>query len=217
MSAREGLFISLEGGEGAGKSTVLAAIRSTLDAAGIAHVVTREPGGTPLGEALRAAVLDPRHAATCAQAELLMMFASRAQLVHEVVRPALAAGRWVVSDRFTDASFAYQGGGRGLPQAEIEALERWSIDGLRPHRTFLLDVPVAVGLGRVAGRGGERDRMEALDHAFFERVRDAYRARAAADPARFVVVDASQPAAAVADAVSSALVALARDWQGSGA
>lgn len=217
MSMRRGLFITLEGGEGAGKSTVLAAMRGALEAAGIPFIATREPGGTPLGEALRALVLDPRHASTCAEAELLMMFASRAQLVREVVQPALDAGQWVVSDRFTDASFAYQGGGRGLPLPVIEGLEQWAIAGLKPDRTFLLDVPVAVGMQRIAGRDGGRDRMEAQDEAFFERVRAAYRARAAGEPARFIVIDATQPAATVADAVSTALAALARDWHRGGA
>jgi len=217
MSARPGLFISLEGGEGAGKSTVLAAMRATLDEAGVAYVATREPGGTPLGEKLRALVLDPAHASTCAEAELLMMFASRAQLVREVVRPALAAGRWVLSDRFTDASFAYQGGGRGLPESVVAGLERWTIGGLRPDRTFLLDVPVAVGLQRIASREGGRDRMESEGEAFLERVRAAYRARAAAEPARFEVVDATLPAAAVAAQVSASLSRLARQWRGGAA
>jgi dTMP kinase len=213
MSTRRGLFITLEGGEGAGKSTVLAAMRGALEAAGIAYVATREPGGTPLGEALRALVLDPRHASTSPEAELLMMFASRAQLVREVVTPALSAGQWVVSDRFTDASFAYQGGGRGLPVQVIAELERWSIEGLQPDRTFLLDVPVAVGLDRIAGRSGGRDRMEAQSEDFFERVRGAYRARAAAEPARFEVIDATQPAASVAAQVSASLARLAAAWR----
>jgi dTMP kinase len=217
MSMRRGLFITLEGGEGAGKSTVLAAMRAALETAGIAYVATREPGGTPLGEALRALVLDPRHASTCPEAELLMMFASRAQLVREVVQPALEAGQWVLSDRFTDASFAYQGGGRGLPPAVIAELERWSIDGLKPDRTLLLDVPVAIGLDRIAGRAGGRDRMEAQSEDFFERVRAAYRARAAAEPARFEVVDATQPAQAVAAQVSASLARLAADWRGGAA
>lgn len=210
---KRGLLVTLEGGEGAGKSTVLAAIRRTLEDAGVAFRATREPGGTPLGEALRELVLDPRFAALCPESEVLMMFASRAQLVRELVQPALAAGEWVVSDRFTDASFAYQGGGRGLAVAVLEELERWAVAGLKPHRTFLLDVPPAVGLARIAGRDGGRDRMESESPAFFERVRAAYHARAAAEPQRFVVVDATQPAAAVAQAVSDSLAALVRAWR----
>lgn len=217
MSTRPGRFITLEGGEGAGKSTVLAAMRAALERAGVAFVATREPGGTPLGEKLRALVLDPALAGTCAESELLLMFASRAQLVREVVRPALAAGQWVVSDRFTDASFAYQGGGRGLPVSVISGLEHWSIDGLKPDRTFLLDVPVAVGLGRIAGRAGGRDRMEAQGEDFFERVRQAYRERAAAEPARFEVIDATQPADAVAATVAASLARLVDDWRRDGA
>jgi dTMP kinase len=210
---KRGLLVTLEGGEGAGKSTVLAAIRRTLEDAGVAFRTTREPGGTPLGEALRALVLDPRFASLCPETEVLMMFASRAQLVRELVQPTLAAGEWVVSDRFTDASFAYQGGGRGLPPAILDELERWAVAGLKPHRTFLLDVPPAVGLARIAGRDSHRDRMESESLAFFERVRAAYRARAAAEPQRFVVVDATQPAEVVAQVVSHELAALARAWR----
>ncbi len=210
---KRGLLVTLEGGEGAGKSTVLAAIRRTLEDSGVPFRTTREPGGTPLGEALRELVLDPRFAGLCPESEVLMMFASRAQLVRELVQPALAAGEWVVSDRFTDASFAYQGGGRGLPLPVLEELERWAVAGLKPDRTFLLDVPPAVGLARIAGRDGVRDRMESESLAFFERVRAAYRARAAAEPARFVVVDATRPVDAVAQAVSDSLAALARAWR----
>jgi dTMP kinase len=209
---KRGLLVTLEGGEGAGKSTVLAAIRRTLDDAGVIFRTTREPGGTPLGEALRALVLDPRFAGLCPETEVLMMFASRAQLVRELVQPALAAGEWVVSDRFTDASFAYQGGGRGLPSTFLDELERGAVAGVKPDRTFLLDVPPAVGLARIAGRDSGRDRMESESLAFFERVRAAYRARAAGEPERFVVIDASQPAAVVAQAVSESLAALARAW-----
>jgi dTMP kinase len=210
---KRGLLVTLEGGEGAGKSTVLAAIRRTLEDAGVPFRTTREPGGTPLGEALRELVLDPRFAGLCPETEVLMMFASRAQLVRELVQPALACGEWVVSDRFTDASFAYQGGGRGLPLAVLEELERWAVAGLKPDRTFLLDLPPAVGLARIAGRDGERDRMESESLAFFERVRAAYRTRAAEEPARFVVVDATRPVDAVAQAVSDSLAALARAWR----
>ena len=209
--SRRGLFISFEGGEGAGKSTVMTAAGSLLAQAGLSHHVTREPGGCPLAEALRALVLDPRHAGTCREAEVLMMFAARAQHVVETIEPALAAGHWVVSDRFTDASFAYQGGGRGIPAAILEQLEGWAAFGLRPDRTFLLDVPVAEGLRRIAGRG-EADRMERESAAFFERVRAAYLARAQAEPHRFRVIDATRPLEAVVAAVKSELQALVRDW-----
>ncbi len=209
---RRGLFISFEGGEGAGKSTVMGASANLLQQAGVAHRVTREPGGCPLGEALRALVLDPRHAGTCREAEVLMMFAARAQHVVETIEPALAGGQWVVSDRFTDASFAYQGGGRGIPAAILEQLEGWAAFGLRPDRTFLLDVPVAEGLRRIAGRG-EADRMERESAAFFERVRAAYLARAQAEPHRFRVIDATRPLEAVVAAVKSELQALVRDWR----
>ncbi|MEZ5463910.1 MAG: dTMP kinase [Lysobacteraceae bacterium] len=190
MSMR-GRLISLEGGEGAGKSSVMSVLLEALREAGIDVVQTREPGGTPLGEALRHLLLDADHPDLCAESELLMMFASRAQLVREVVQPALQAGRWVVADRFTDASFAYQGGGRGQPSGRIAELERWAA-GIRPDLTLLLDVPVAVGMERARGRGPS-DRIETESDSFFERVRTAYRERAAADPQRFRVIDASQP------------------------
>ena len=190
-----GRLISIEGGEGAGKSSVMTALLDSLRDAGIDVVQTREPGGTPLGEALRRLLLDPDHPDLCAESELLMMFASRAQLVREVVQPALDAGRWVVADRFTDASFAYQGGGRGQPSGRIAELERWAA-GIRPDLTLLLDVPVAVGMERARGRGPS-DRIETESDSFFERVRAAYRERAAADPARFRVIDASRPLEAV--------------------
>jgi dTMP kinase len=196
-----GKLITLEGGEGAGKSTVLEAARELLAARGIDALVTREPGGTPAGEAIRAVLLDTAHRGLCAEAELLLMFASRAQLVREKIRPALVAGRWVLSDRFTDASFAYQGGGRGQPLARIAELERWAADGLKPDLTLLLDLPVAEGLKRARGRGTV-DRMEMENADFFERVRAAYRARAQAEPERFRRIDASQPLDAVLADVS---------------
>lgn len=191
-----GKLITLEGGEGAGKSTVLDTVRELLAARGLDVAVTREPGGTPAGEEIREVLLDTAHRGLCAEAELLLMFASRAQLVRELVRPALTAGRWVLSDRFTDASFAYQGGGRGQPRERIAELERWAADGLVPDLTLLLDLPVAEGLRRANGRGSA-DRIEMENAEFFERVRAAYRARAAAEPARFRVIDASRPLDAV--------------------
>jgi dTMP kinase len=186
-----GKLITLEGGEGAGKSTVLAAVRELLTARGIDVIVTREPGGTPAGEAIRTVLLDPAHKGLCAETELLLMFASRAQLVREVIQPALAAGRWVLSDRFTDASYAYQGGARGQPEHRIADLEHWAAAGVTPDLTLLLDLPVADGMKRANGRGAA-DRIEMENADFFERVRASYRARAAAQPARFRVVDASQ-------------------------
>jgi dTMP kinase len=198
-----GRLITLEGGEGAGKSTVLEAVRARLENHGIAVVVTREPGGTALGEAVRAIVLDPARRDLCAESELLLMFAARAQLVHELIRPALDAGRWVLSDRFTDASYAYQGGGRGQPEQRIAELEQWAA-AMRPDLTLLLDVPVAVGLAR-AGNRGQADRIEQENGDFFERVRATYRARAAAEPERFRVIDASRPFAEVRAAACAAI------------
>jgi dTMP kinase len=209
---KRGAFITLEGGEGAGKSTVLAAIRDCLDRHRIAHRCTREPGGTPLGEALRALVLDPQYRGVCAESEVLMMFASRAQLVRELVEPALAHGEWVLSDRFTDASFAYQGGGRGIARSVLDDLERWAAAGLKPDRTFLLDVPVDEGLRRAAARGAPADRMERESVDFFERVRAAYRERAAAEPARFVVIDAGQALPQVVSEVRRGVEELIHQW-----
>jgi len=197
-----GKFISLEGGEGAGKSTLLAGLREHLMTKGIDLRLTREPGGTPLGEAVRTMVLSPEHRDVCAESELLLMFAARAQLVREVIEPALAAGQWVLCDRYVDASYAYQGGGRGQPVERIAELERWACAGLKPELTLLLDLPVATGRARAAGRG-EADRIEVEADAFFERVRAAYRERAAAEPERFRVIDASQ----LPDAVLQAAVA----------
>ncbi|WP_425600483.1 dTMP kinase [Luteimonas salinisoli] len=190
-------FVSLEGGEGAGKTTVLAALREALQRDGDEVVCTREPGGTPLAEMIRALLLDPGHEPPAAETELLLMFAARAQHVRETIRPALERGAWVLCDRFTDSSYAYQGGGRGLDPAFIAALEHHVV-GLRPGLTLLLDIDVASGRARARGRDPRPDRIERERDEFFERVRCAYRARAAAEPERFRIVDAAQPAAAVA-------------------
>jgi len=203
--SRPGLFISIEGGEGAGKSTVIAALEQALAADGREVVLTREPGGTAEGEAIRKLLLDPANHLV-PQAELLLMFASRAHLVRQLIVPALARGAVVVADRFTDASFAYQGGGRGLDPGLVAELER-TVVGIKPHLTFLLDVGVAQGLERARARGGEPDRIEREQQDFFERVRRTYLARAQSEPARFRVIDASQPAAAVQAAVTAALAA----------
>ncbi len=200
----KGRFVTFEGGEGAGKSTVLGAVRELLERRAVGHRLTREPGGTPLGEAIRTLVLDPDHPMMSPEAETLLMFASRAQHVVETIRPALEAGLWVVSDRFTDASFAYQAGGRGMPVERIAELERWAAFGLRPDRTYLLDVPVEVGMTRVAGRG-TTDRMERETVAFFERVRAAYLERARREPKRFRVVDATRPVEEVVASVTKDL------------
>jgi len=186
-----GRFITLEGGEGAGKSTNLAYIRDRLAAAGIAVSVTREPGGTPLGEGIRGLLLDPAHTAMHADTELLLMFAARAQHLHELVLPALERGEWVLCDRFTDATYAYQGGGRGLDMHRIAQLETWVQGGFQPYRTLLFDLPVDVGLQR-AGQRGSLDRFEQEQTAFFERVRNSYLDRARAFPDRFRVIDAGR-------------------------
>lgn len=185
-----GCLISLEGGEGAGKSTLLGAIRACIEAHGIRLLVTREPGGTALGEGVRELVLSPALSGVCAESELLLMFAARAQLVREVIAPALARGQWVLTDRFTDASFAYQGAGRGQPESRISDLEQWAAQGLQPDLTLLLDLPVSQGLAR-AGERSTPDRIEQEENAFFERIRSGYRRRAQAEPARFRVIDAS--------------------------
>jgi dTMP kinase len=185
-----GKFITLEGLDGAGKSTHLVWLVETLRAWGKSVVQTREPGGTPLGEKLRALLLaDSMHLET----EALLMFAARREHLAEVIEPALARGDWVVCDRFTDASFAYQGGGRGLPIAKLEALETWVQGGLQPDMTLMFDVPVEVAYGRVAGMGRELDRFEQEKADFFERVRRAYLARAAASGGRMRIIDASRP------------------------
>jgi len=207
-AAGRGRLVSFEGGEGAGKSTAIAAAVAALCARGCEVVQVREPGGTALGEAIRSLLLAPEHRGMCAQTELLLMFASRAQLVDEIVRPALARGAWVVADRFTDASFAYQGGGRGLDSGLIAELERRAV-GLRPDLSLLLDLPVAEGLARARGRGGEADRIERESAEFFERVRASYRELARREPSRWRVIDASRPVDVVAGEVAECVLALA--------
>ena len=210
MTPVRGKLISLEGGEGAGKSTLLAGLRDYLEQHDLALVQTREPGGTGIGEAVRAIVLDPAQRALAAETELLLMFASRAQLVREVIEPALHAGQWVLCDRYVDASYAYQGGGRGQPAERIAELERWTCEGIKPDLTLLLDLPVSIGRARAAGRG-DADRIEVEADAFFERVRRSYRERALAEPGRFQTLDASQPPDAVLHAATDALARLIAD------
>lgn len=186
----EGRFITLEGIEGAGKSTALAILEEWIKSRGIALLTTREPGGTELGEALREMLLSHRHIGMCDAAELLLMFAARAEHLQRRIEPALRAGHWVLCDRFTDATYAYQGGGRGLDWARIEALENWVQGKRRPDRTILLDVPVELGLAR-AGQRSAPDRFERETVAFFERVRQAYLDIARRAPQRVLIVDAS--------------------------
>ena len=188
---RRGQFITFEGGEGAGKSTAIAAASALLTKRGIVHLTTREPGGTPFAEAMRSAILSPMYGGVSADAELLAIFAARADHVERMILPSLNAGRWVLADRFTDASYAYQGGGRGVPQERIASLEHWAARGVRPDRTLLLDVPVGEGLQRARNRS-EPDRMESEAVDFYDRVRQVYRDRAAAEPERFVVLDATE-------------------------
>ncbi|TAH38879.1 MAG: dTMP kinase [Gammaproteobacteria bacterium] len=202
----KGCLITLEGGEGAGKSSALSVLRDGLNARGISPILTREPGGTRMGEAIRSLVLDRELGPVAAECELLLMFAARAQLVQEVILPALERGEWVLSDRFTDASFAYQGAGRGQPLERIAALEAWATQGIRPDLTLLLDLPSAAGLAR-AGLRSEPDRIEREDLGFFDRVRAGYRARAAAEPARFRVIDAAGDIESVSRQLRAALAA----------
>jgi dTMP kinase len=182
-----GRFITLEGIDGAGKSTQLAYVADYLRARGVDPVVTREPGGTPLGERVRELVL---HEPMRARTETLLVFAARAEHVESVVEPALAQGRWVICDRFTDATFAYQGGGRGVGEQDIDALQRWVHPNLQPDLTLLFDVAPEVAAARIA-QGRRADRFEAEQLQFFARVRTAYLARARRFPDRFVVIEAA--------------------------
>ncbi|RDH46738.1 dTMP kinase [Zooshikella ganghwensis] len=187
-----GSFITLEGGEGVGKSTNLAFIIDDLKNRGLSVVKTREPGGTPIAEQVRDLLLHHADEALDPTAELLLVFAARAQHLAQVIKPSLYAGKVVVSDRFTDASFAYQGAGRGLSITVLETLEKLVQQALQPDLTLLLDLPVADGMARVAKRG-QSDRFEQQQHDFFERVRAGYLARARAFPDRFRIIDAAQP------------------------
>ena len=191
MSQR-GLFITVEGGEGVGKSTNMAYIENCLRDSGIDLQVTREPGGTALGEELRQLLLQVREQSVSATTELLLIFAARAQHLEELIEPALAAGRWVLCDRFTDATYAYQSGGRGIDAATVRSLEKLVLGALRPDCTLLLDAPVDVGMARARGRG-ELDRFEREEIDFFERVRATYLRLAQDGEGRYRVIDASQP------------------------
>ena len=205
-----GRFITLEGGEGAGKSTNLEYLRHALQDAGVDLLITREPGGTLLGEKVRQLLLDPENAGMSADAELLLVFAARAQHIHQLIIPALERGTWVVCDRFTDATYAYQGGGRSVDMGRIALLEDWVQRGLQPDLTLLFDLPVEVGLQR-AGTRGDLDRFEREQQAFFERVRSAYVERAKREPERFRCVDASGDLSQVRDQLDTIIGELLAD------
>ena len=199
-----GQFITLEGIEGAGKSTMMDRVAEWLDRHDRRVVRTREPGGTALAERIRDILLDRHNRDLAGLTELLLMFAARAQHLEQLIRPALARGETVLCDRFTDATWAYQGGGRGLPQAQIAGLEQLVHGDLQPDLTLLLDLPVDIGLGR-ASRRSASDRFESESVAFFERVRKTYLDRAAANPGRFAVIDATPPPGVVWARIEAAL------------
>ena len=186
-----GYFISLEGGEGAGKSTALSYVEDWLSTQGIEYILTREPGGTPLAEEIRSLVLAPREEQVDVHAELLLVFAARLQHVRQKILPALAEGKWVISDRFVDSSYIYQGIGRNIDAEIIDQLVEVFLQGAMPDATILLDVPVEIGLSRVASRG-DMNRLDGESVAFHEKVRNGFLELANKDPERVQVVDASQ-------------------------
>lgn len=186
-----GRFITIEGTEGVGKSTNIEFLCNLLESKGVDIVLTREPGGTPLAEELRDLLLKPRDEQVSQDTELLLMFAARAQHLANVIKPALERGCWVISDRFTDATFAYQGGGRGVDYDNIQTLERLVQHGLQPDLTLLLDLDVEVGLQRASARSAP-DRFEQEKLAFFRNVRSAYLQRAENEPERFAIIDAGK-------------------------
>ena len=205
-----GRFIVFEGIEGAGKSSQVEPLASSLLERGIPVVTTREPGGSPVAERIREVLLDPGNRGLCADAELLLVFAARAEHLHQVILPALEVGTWVLCDRFTDATYAYQGGGRGLDPGRIAVLEDLVQGGLRPDLTLVFDLPPELGLARAgARRQGVPDRFESERIAFFEAAREVYLARAQARPARYLVLDASQPIEQVGREVARAVLAFA--------
>lgn len=209
---KRGCFITIEGIEGVGKSTQISAIVDSLRSQGKEVILTREPGGTELGEAIRHLLLSTDYPPMNQRTELLLMFAARAEHIYAKIIPALDEGCWVVSDRFTDASYAYQGGGRHIALDKIRGLEDWVQEGFSPDFTFLLDAPVEVGLARARNRGPQ-DRIEQEDLDFFQRVRDLYLQRSTSEPARFRVVDASNDEASVKQDVLTQLDEIIQDWQ----
>ena len=204
-----GKFISIEGIEGAGKSTQLTFIKNYLAEQGKTVVVTREPGGTELGEQIRTLLLSPSDTPMSVNTELLLMFAARAEHIAQVITPALERGDWVISDRFTDATFAYQGGGRGIDQQRIEQIAQWTLNGLKPDVTFLFDLPVEVGQQRVISRNEDIDRFEQEKVDFFQKIRDCYLQRAEDEPERIKVIDSTKSIADISTQLSRILEKIA--------
>jgi dTMP kinase len=190
-------FISFEGIDGCGKTTLLAQLSAWLEGAGIAHIKTREPGGTVLGERIRDLLLDPSHGSMDQRAEVFLYTASRSQLAQEVIVPALQRGLWVLADRYIDATLAYQGFGRGLDLERLHQIQEWATHGLWPHHTILVDCDVDIALTRLNGRQENPDRMEQEERAFHQRVRDGYLELARSEPLRFLILDGSKDQAAV--------------------
>lgn len=213
-----GKFITLEGTEGGGKSTNLSFIQQWLMDKGIEVVVTREPGGTAISEAVRAILLDQAYQEMTPETELLLMFAARNQHLQQTILPALMGGKWVISDRFTDASYAYQGGARGVPYERIAQLEAWVQQGFFPEMTFVFDLPIEEGMRRVAARsnltGQAIDRFEQEKASFFEKVRQAYLHRAEQAPHRYQVLDAAQPLSDVQNQIRLQLSKLLAEAKG---
>jgi len=205
-------LITIEGSEGVGKSTNISLIESILREHNITFELTREPGGTPMAEEIRELLLCQREETVDPNTELLLMFASRVQHVNTKIKPLLEQNIWVISDRFTDASFAYQGGGRTLPWQRIQELEQWCLQGFKPTKTLLLDVDPEIGMKRASARG-ELDRFESEKMNFFEQVRAGYHRRVDEDPERFWIVDAGQTLSAVQDDIRQHIESFIQEWQ----
>jgi dTMP kinase len=212
---RRGLFITVEGGEGVGKSTNISFLQGHLEQLGVELLLTREPGGTPLAESIRGLLLQLNTGQDAEPVghitELLLMFAARAQHIQQVIEPALAAGRWVLCDRFTDATYAYQSGGRQMDASLVQQLEQMVQGELRPDYTLLLDAPVEIGMARARGRG-ELDRFESEQLDFFQRVRNTYLQLARESQGRYRVIDASQPLASVQQQLDTVCTELLACW-----
>ena len=202
---KRGLFITVEGGEGVGKSTNISFMQGILAQQGVEVVITREPGGTPLAEEIRDVLLKNREEQVVSETELLLMFAARAQHLYQKIVPALEQGKWVISDRFTDATYAYQSGGRGVPAEKVALLENFVQGDIRPDITFLFDAPIEIGMARAQKRG-VLDRFEEEKNSFFTRVRENYLQRAAKEPQRFQIIDASQNLEVVQQALKQQLL-----------